>query len=64
MPGTNGDGAGIAWPAFSGSSASRGGSAAGAYQMQAIYFRREEFKSEAECLTAAYRQLLPLEVCR
>jgi hypothetical protein len=32
--------------------------------MQAVYFRPEKFKSKADCLTAAYRQLLPLEVCR
>jgi hypothetical protein len=32
--------------------------------MQAVYFRPEKFKSKADCLTAAYRQLLPLEVCQ
>ena len=34
------------------------------FAMQAVYFRPEKFKSKADCLTAAYRQLLPLEVCR
>jgi hypothetical protein len=34
------------------------------FAMQAIFFRPEKFKSKADCLTAAYRQLLPLEVCR
>jgi hypothetical protein len=32
--------------------------------MQAVYFRPEQFKSKADCLTAASRQSLPLEVCR
>jgi hypothetical protein len=31
--------------------------------LQAIYFRREARKSTADCLTAAYAQQLPLEVC-
>ena len=34
------------------------------FAMQAVYFRPEKFKSKADCLTAAYRQLLPLEVCQ
>jgi hypothetical protein len=33
------------------------------YSMRAIFFRREQYKSTADCLTAAYTQLLPLEVC-
>jgi hypothetical protein len=34
------------------------------YTLHAIYFRREAFKSTADCLTAAYAQQLPLEVCQ
>ena len=34
------------------------------YVLQPIYFRREMFGSPAECLTAAYRQGLPLDLCR
>jgi hypothetical protein len=34
------------------------------YSLRAIYFRREMFRSTADCLTAAYAQHLPLEVCR
>jgi hypothetical protein len=34
------------------------------FTLQAIYFRRESFKNTADCLTAAYSQQLPLEVCR
>jgi len=34
------------------------------YTLRAIYFRRESFKSTADCLTAAHAQQLPLEVCR
>ena len=34
------------------------------YTVRAIYFRRESFKSTADCLTAAHAQHLPLEVCR
>jgi hypothetical protein len=52
-----------------------GGTAAGGFEAQrrdlakpystrAIYFRRELFRSTADCLTAAYTQHLPLEVCR
>jgi len=33
------------------------------YSLHAIYFRREAFKSTADCLTAAYAQQLPLGVC-
>jgi hypothetical protein len=32
--------------------------------LRGLYFRREMFKSAADCLTAAYSQRLPLEVCR
>jgi hypothetical protein len=35
-----------------------------AYQLHAVYFRRDMFKSTADCLTAAYTQRLPLEVCQ
>jgi hypothetical protein len=34
------------------------------YSLRAIYFRREQFKSTADCLTAAYTQHLPFELCR
>ena len=73
MAGTNDAGgvAGIAWPVFSASianertsSASARGASVHAYSMQAVFFRPERFKTKADCLTAAYRQLLPLEVCR
>jgi len=35
-----------------------------AYQLRAVYFRRDQFKSAADCLTAAYSQRLPLDLCR
>jgi hypothetical protein len=34
------------------------------YSLRPLYFRREMFKSTADCLTTAYTQRLPLEVCR
>jgi hypothetical protein len=34
------------------------------YALRAIYFRRELYKSTADCLTAAHAQRLPLEVCQ
>ncbi len=34
------------------------------YSLRAIYFRRDQFRSTADCLTAAYTQRLPLEVCQ
>ena len=34
------------------------------YSLRAIYFRRDQFKSGADCLTAAHTQRLPLEVCQ
>jgi hypothetical protein len=34
------------------------------YSLRAIYFRRDQFKTTADCLTAAYSQRLPLEVCQ
>ena len=37
--------------------------ASGLYTLQAVYFRLESFKITADCLTAAYAQQLPLEVC-
>jgi hypothetical protein len=33
------------------------------YQLRAVYFRRDLFKSTADCLTAAYTQRLPLSLC-
>ena len=38
--------------------------AARPYSLRAIYFRRDQFRSTADCLTAAYTQRLPLEVCQ
>jgi hypothetical protein len=35
-----------------------------AYQLRAVYFRRDLFKSTADCLTAAHSQQLPLDLCR
>jgi hypothetical protein len=59
----------MAWPVFSGSSpsgadASKAGSSKSTYSMEAVYFRPEKFKTKSDCLTAAYRQALPLGVCR
>ncbi len=34
------------------------------YSLRAIYFRRDRFKSTADCLAAAHGQGLPLEVCQ
>jgi hypothetical protein len=34
------------------------------YSMRAIYLDRNRFRSVADCLTAAYAQRLPLELCR
>jgi len=34
------------------------------YSLRATYFRRDLFKSTADCLTAAYTQHLPLDLCR
>jgi hypothetical protein len=38
--------------------------AARPYSLRPIYFRRDQFKTTADCLTAAYGQGLPLEVCQ
>jgi hypothetical protein len=35
-----------------------------AYALRAIYFNRARYKNEADCLTAAYTQQLPLDLCR
>jgi hypothetical protein len=35
-----------------------------AYQLRPVYFRRDQFESAADCLTAAYSQKLPLDLCR
>ena len=45
---------------------SAGGSveAGGFYALRGVYFKREQFGSDADCLTAAHRQGLPLEMCR
>jgi hypothetical protein len=34
------------------------------YQLRPVYFRREQFNSTADCLTAAHGQKLPLDLCR
>ena len=34
------------------------------YSLRAIYFRRDQFRSPADCLTAAHTRRLPLEVCQ
>jgi hypothetical protein len=34
------------------------------FQLRAVYFRRDLFKSTADCLTAAHSQQLPLDLCR
>jgi hypothetical protein len=60
----NADTTGTAWPVFSASTVRPAGPSKHHFAMQAIYFRPEKFKSKADCLTAAYRQLLPLEVCQ
>jgi hypothetical protein len=35
-----------------------------AYSIRAIYFRREQYRTASDCLTAAYTQRLPLDLCR
>ena len=35
-----------------------------AFALRAVYFRREAYSSTADCLTAAYTQRLPLELCQ
>jgi hypothetical protein len=56
--------AGDGWPVFSASTTRPAEPSKHYFAMQAVYFRPEKFKTKADCLTAAYRQLLPLEVCR
>jgi hypothetical protein len=34
------------------------------YQLHAVYFQRDRYKSTADCLTAASSQGLPLDLCR
>ena len=34
------------------------------FQLRAVYFPRDRYKSTADCLTAASSQNLPLDVCR
>ena len=34
------------------------------YSLRPIYFRRDQFKTTADCLAAAYSRRLPLEVCQ
>jgi hypothetical protein len=35
-----------------------------AYRLHPLYFQRDHFRSTADCLTAAYTQRLPFDVCR
>jgi hypothetical protein len=35
-----------------------------AFQLRPVYFPRTRFNSIADCLTAAYSQQLPPDVCR
>jgi hypothetical protein len=35
-----------------------------AFSLRAKYFRHDLYKSDADCLTAAYAQQLPLEMCK
>jgi len=34
------------------------------YSLHGVYFKREQFRSVADCLTAASAEGLPLEVCQ
>ena len=34
------------------------------YSLRGVYFKRDQFSSVADCLTAAYAERLPLEVCQ
>jgi hypothetical protein len=34
------------------------------YQLRPVYFSRDRFKSTADCMTAAYSQGLPVDLCR
>ena len=75
--GTGPDSVGAANGAASGAAAAPGGWDSGryygsgtqqerarAYSLRAIYFNRDRYKTEADCLTAAYTQKLPLDLCR
>jgi hypothetical protein len=35
-----------------------------AYELRAVYFRPDLFKSTADCMTAAFGRRLPLDLCR
>jgi len=34
------------------------------YALRGVYFKRDSYSSTADCLTAAYAQELPLDLCR
>jgi hypothetical protein len=34
------------------------------YSLRGVYFKRDQFRSVADCLTAAHAEGLPLEVCQ
>jgi hypothetical protein len=34
------------------------------YSLRGVFFKREQFSSVADCLTAAHAEGLPLEVCK
>jgi hypothetical protein len=39
------------------------GQAPGVYALRGVYFRREWYMTQAECLTAAYALGVPLNIC-
>jgi hypothetical protein len=62
--GANGAATGADWAAGKYYGAGSLQERARAYSLRAIYFRRDLFKSPSDCLTAAYTQRLPLDLCR
>lgn len=71
----NATGGGAAAAGPSGGAAGAGGSANGisrfatpeerrAFALRAMYFRGDVYRSTADCLTAAYTQRVPLDLCR
>jgi hypothetical protein len=50
--------------ALSGQGAAADSAPGSFYALRGVYFKREQFSSDADCLTAAHRQGLPLEMCR
>lgn len=58
--GANGEGIGVSGGSVGLSPRDR----ARAFALRAVYFRRELYRSTADCLTAAYTQRLPLDLCQ